>query len=52
MAEVESISGEEGNLDVTIKLKPRYVNENCTACGACAEVVTTEIPNDYNYNIV
>jgi len=51
MAEVESISGEEGNLDVTIKLKPRYVNENCTACGACGEVVTTEIPNDYNYNM-
>ena len=36
---------------MTIKLKPRYVNENCTACGACAEVVTTEIPNDYNYNM-
>jgi len=51
LAEVEKISGEEGNFDVTIKLKPRYVNENCTACGACAEVVTTEIPNDYNYNM-
>lgn len=51
MAEVESISGEEGNFDVSIKLNPRYVNENCTACGACGEVVTTEIPNDYNYNM-
>ena len=51
LAEVERISGEEGNFDVTIKLSPRYVNENCTACGACGEVVTTEIPNEYNYNM-
>jgi quinone-modifying oxidoreductase subunit QmoA len=51
MAQVESISGEEGNFDVSIKLNPRYVNENCTACGACGEVVTTEIPNEYNYNM-
>ena len=51
MAEVENISGEEGNFDVTVKLNPRYVNENCTACGDCTEVVTTEIPNEYNYNM-
>ena len=51
MAQVESISGEEGNFDVSIKLNPRYVNESCTACGACGEVVTTEIPNEYNYNM-
>jgi quinone-modifying oxidoreductase subunit QmoA len=41
LAEVEKISGEEGNFDVTIKLNPRYVNEKCTCCGACAEVCTT-----------
>ena len=51
MAEVENVSGEEGNFDVTIKLNPRYVNENCTACGECAAGVTTEIPNEYNYNM-
>jgi quinone-modifying oxidoreductase subunit QmoA len=51
MAEVEKISGEDGNFDVTIKLNPRYVNENCTACGECAGVVATEIANEYNYNM-
>ena len=51
MAEVENISGEEGNFDVTIKLNPRYVNENCTACGECAAGVTIEIPNEYNYDM-
>jgi quinone-modifying oxidoreductase, subunit QmoA len=51
MAEVEKISGEEGNFDVAVRLNPRYVNENCTACGACAEAVTTEIPNEFNYGM-
>ena len=51
MAEVENISGTDGNFDVTIKLSPRYVNENCTGCGACAEVATTEILNPFNYGM-
>jgi len=51
MAEVESISGQEGNYDVTVKLNPRYVNENCTACGKCAEVCPAERPNDFNYGL-
>jgi quinone-modifying oxidoreductase subunit QmoA len=51
MAEVESVSGEEGNFDVAIKLSPRYVNEKCTACGKCAEACTMEIDNPFNYNM-
>jgi len=31
-AEVESISGQEGDFDVTVNVTPRLVNENCTAC--------------------
>jgi len=51
MAEVEKIAGEEGNFDVTIKLNPRYVNENCTGCGKCAEVCSMEIENPFNYGM-
>lgn len=51
MAEVEKISGEEGNFDVSIKLSPRFVNENCTACGKCAEACTMEIDNQFNYGM-
>jgi len=51
MAEVESVSGEEGNFDVAVKLSPRYVNEKCTACGKCAEACTMEIDNPFNYNM-
>jgi quinone-modifying oxidoreductase subunit QmoA len=51
MAEVQSISGEEGNFDVTIKLNPRYVNDKCTACGKCAEACTMEIDNPFNFGM-
>ena len=51
MAEVEKISGEEGNFDVTITMSPRYVNEKCTACGACAEACNLEIDNPFNYGM-
>lgn len=51
MAEVEGISGQEGNFDVSVKLNPRYVNEKCTACGKCAEACTVEIENPFNYGM-
>ena len=51
MAEVERISGEEGNFDVNLKLNPRYVNEKCTACGKCAEACSMEIENPFNYGM-
>ena len=51
LAEVESISGQEGAYDVTIRVNPRYVNENCTACGDCAKACSIEIPNEINYGM-
>ncbi len=51
MAEVEKISGEEGNWDVSIKLNPRYVNEKCTGCSKCAEACSMEIDNPFNYGM-
>jgi len=51
MAEVASISGREGDYDVTVKLSPRYVNEKCTCCGKCADVCEVEIDNPFNYGM-
>lgn len=51
LAEVDEILGDEGAYDVKVKANPRYVNENCTACGACAEGCSTEIPNEFNYRM-
>lgn len=50
-AEVQKVEGKAGDYRVTVTVMPRYINENCTACGACAEVVTTEIPNPFNYGM-
>ncbi len=51
LAEVESITGTEGNFDAHIVIKPRYVNEKCTACGKCAEACEMEMDNPFNYNM-
>lgn len=51
MAEVQRISGEEGNFDVQIRINPRYVNEKCTACGKCAEACEMEIENSFNFGM-
>ena len=35
LAQVSQVSGTEGDYTVSVKLSPRYINDNCTACGAC-----------------
>jgi quinone-modifying oxidoreductase subunit QmoA len=50
-SEVESISGNAGKYQVTIKVKPTYVNEKCVLCDKCAEVCSAERVNDFNYGI-
>ncbi len=51
MAEVTGLEGEPGNYTATVKLSPRYVNDNCTACGDCAKVVEAEFDNEYDYGM-
>lgn len=51
MAEVTAVSGEAGDYALRVAIKPRYVNENCTACGACERAVRTEFPDEFNYGL-
>jgi quinone-modifying oxidoreductase subunit QmoA len=51
LAEVEEIKGEEGNFDVTIKLTPRYVNDKCVGCDACAQACPSHRDNDFNFGM-
>ncbi len=51
LAEIENISGQPGNYNVTVKLNPRYIDDKCTACNACAEACPVEVPNDFNYGL-
>ena len=48
LAEVEKISGGPGEYHVVIRRNPRFINEKCTACGACADVCPVERPDAYN----
>jgi len=48
LAEVESVTGEQGNFDVTIKVSPRFVNDKCVACNKCAEACEVDRPNDFD----
>ncbi|MDY0040708.1 MAG: FAD-dependent oxidoreductase, partial [Desulforhabdus sp.] len=50
--EVESVSGEAGNLQVTLRKKPRYIDlEKCTACGDCAEVCPVTLTNEFEQGL-
>jgi quinone-modifying oxidoreductase subunit QmoA len=51
MAEVEGITGREGDFEATVKVAPRLVNDNCTACNKCAEACPVERPNDINFGM-
>jgi len=51
MAEVTGISGSKGDYTVNLKTNPRFVNENCTACGECAKAVSGEVDDAFNYKL-
>ncbi|MBI3563436.1 MAG: CoB--CoM heterodisulfide reductase iron-sulfur subunit A family protein [Gammaproteobacteria bacterium] len=51
MTEVADVQGQAGNYTVTLKTQPRFINENCTACGACGEAVKAEFADEHNYGL-
>ena len=48
LAEVEKVRGGPGGYTATLRIAPRYVNERCTACGACGDAVRAYFDNDHN----
>lgn len=51
LAEVVNVSGISGDYTVTVRVRPRYVNDNCTACGECAQAVEAQFPDEFNYGL-
>lgn len=51
MAEVANVSGTAGDYTVSVKVNPRFVNDNCTACGECANAVEAEFDDEFNYGM-
>ncbi len=50
--EVEGVSGYVGNFTVRLKRRARFVDENeCTACGDCAEVCPVVVPDEFNLGL-
>jgi quinone-modifying oxidoreductase subunit QmoA len=52
MAEVEKISGQEGDYTVTLRINPRFVTQKCTACGECEKVCPAERADAFNLNLI
>lgn len=51
MTEVKNVQGGPGNYQVTLLTRPRYVNNNCTACNACAEACECERDDEFNFGM-
>jgi quinone-modifying oxidoreductase subunit QmoA len=51
LAEVQKVEGGPGNYKVAVTVKPRYVNENCTACGDCAEACGADVSDPFNFGM-
>ena len=51
MAEVTSITGSPGSYTAKIKISPRYVNSNCTACDKCTQVCPVETDSEFEFGL-
>lgn len=51
LADVDRIEGRPGSFEVTVTLRPRRVNDRCTACDACAAVCPVDRPNEFNFGM-
>jgi len=51
-AEVENVNGFVGNYDVTIRKKPRYIDEEkCTGCGECENACPISMPSEFDLGL-
>jgi heterodisulfide reductase subunit A len=50
-SEIVDVKGYIGNFKVKVLKKPRYVTEDCTACGDCSKVCPMIAPNEFDIGL-
>jgi len=50
-SELEALDGFIGNFKAKIVVKPRYVTNECNACGKCEAVCPIEVSNDFEFGL-
>lgn len=50
-AEIEKIGGYIGNFEIRVKMKPRFVTENCNLCKKCIDVCPVEVLDEFNFGL-
>jgi len=50
-SEISAVEGYIGNFKAKITVRPRYVTENCDACGECEIACPVEVPNEFDYGL-
>ena len=50
-SEVKEVKGYIGNFKVKVLKKPRYVTEECTACGDCVTACLVTAPNEFDIGL-
>jgi heterodisulfide reductase subunit A len=51
LSDVTSVNGPPGEFSVTIRHRPRYVDEKCVGCGECAAACPVTYPNDFDFGV-
>ena len=51
-AHIKDITGEAGDFNVEVEIRPRYVDmDKCNGCSACVEVCPILLPNEWDLNL-
>jgi len=50
-SEITEVQGYIGNFNVKVLKKPRYVTEDCTACGECVDVCPVTAPSEFDVGL-
>ncbi len=52
LSEIESIAGEQGDFQVKVHQKARYIDpDKCTGCGDCAQACPVMLPDEFNQGL-